>query len=404
MNGIKIVFSKEMKRVFKDPKMIISLFILPVLLMVLIYGLIGFLTKQQVNEEEQHVFQVAIQNAPADLETSIKGFLEKSEVTWLSSSDSTEEFKAGIYSGDKDLLVVFPADFTEKIVSYKEGDIHPHVSIFFNPSQANSNNAWSGFTVMLSGVYEKALIAERVGDAGALTAFTVDDYDNPESIIMNEEKANAELLSTMLPYLITMLLFAGTMSLGTDSITGEKERGTMATMLVTPVNRSSIVLGKLLALTVLVIMSAAVYIISLSVALPKAMAGIGGDMSLVLGGEQIMMIAVIILSLAFLYVALVGVVSVYAKTVKEATTYVTPLYILVIVAGLFTMVSPSGERSVYEYLIPIYNSSIALGEVLTGDLTVMNFGMVFGSTLIIAGILSGVISKAFNSERVMFNA
>jgi len=404
MNGIKIVFSKEMKRVFKDPKMIISLFILPVLLMVLIYGLIGFLTKQQVNEEEQHVFQVAIQNAPADLETSIKGFLEKSEVTWLSSSDSTEEFKAGIYSGDKDLLVVFPADFTEKIVSYKEGDIHPHVSIFFNPSQANSNNAWSGFTVMLSGVYEKALIAERVGDAGALTAFTVDDYDNPESIIMNEEKANAELLSTMLPYLITMLLFAGTMSLGTDSITGEKERGTMATMLVTPVNRSSIVLGKLLALTVLVIMSAAVYIISLSVALPKAMAGIGGDMSLVLGGEQIMMIAVIILSLAFLYVALVGVVSVYAKTVKEATTYVTPLYILVIVAGLFTMVSPSGERSVYEYLIPIYNSSIALGEVLTGDLTVMNFGMVFGSTLVIAGILSGIISKAFNSERVMFNA
>ena len=404
MNGIKIVFSKEMKRVFKDPKMIISLFILPVLLMVLIYGLIGFLTKQQVNEEEQHVFQVAIQNAPADLETSIKGFLEKSEVTWLSSSDSTEEFKAGIYSGDKDLLVVFPADFTEKIVSYKEGDIHPHVSIFFNPSQANSNNAWSGLTVMLSGVYEKALVAERVGDAGALTAFTVDDYDNPESIIMNEEKANAELLSTMLPYLITMLLFAGTMSLGTDSITGEKERGTMATMLVTPVNRSSIVLGKLLALTVLVIMSAAVYIISLSVALPKAMAGIGGDMSLVLGGEQIMMIAVIILSLAFLYVALVGVVSVYAKTVKEATTYVTPLYILVIVAGLFTMVSPSGERSVYEYLIPIYNSSIALGEVLTGDLTVMNFCMVFGSTLIIAGILSGVISKAFNSERVMFNA
>lgn len=404
MNGIKIVFSKEMKRVFKDPKMIISLFILPVLLMVLIYGLIGFLTKQQVNEEEQHVFQIAIQNAPADLETSIKGFLEKSEVTWLSSSDSTEEFKAGIYSGDKDLLVVFPADFTEKIVSYKEGDIHPHVSIFFNPSQANSNNAWSGFTVMLSGVYEKALIAERVGDAGALTAFTVDDYDNPESIIMNEEKANAELLSTMLPYLITMLLFAGTMSLGTDSITGEKERGTMATMLVTPVNRSSIVLGKLLALTVLVIMSAAVYIISLSVALPKAMAGIGGDMSLVLGGEQIMMIAVIILSLAFLYVALVGVVSVYAKTVKEATTYVTPLYILVIVAGLFTMVSPSGERSVYEYLIPIYNSSIALGEVLTGDLTVMNFGMVFGSTLVIAGILSGIISKAFNSERVMFNA
>lgn len=404
MNGIKIVFSKEMKRVFKDPKMIISLFILPVLLMVLIYGLIGFLTKQQENEEEQHVFQVAIQNAPADLETSIKGFLEKSEVTWLSSSDSTEEFKAGIYSGDKDLLVVFPADFTEKIVSYKEGDVHPHVSIFFNPSQANSNNAWSGFTVMLSGVYEKALVAERVGDAGALTAFTVDDYDNPESIIMNEEKANAELLSTMLPYLITMLLFAGTMSLGTDSITGEKERGTMATMLVTPVNRSSIVLGKLLALTVLVIMSAAVYIISLSVALPKAMAGIGGDMSLVLGGEQIMMIAVIILSLAFLYVALVGVVSVYAKTVKEATTYVTPLYILVIVAGLFTMVSPSGERSVYEYLIPIYNSSIALGEVLTGDLTVMNFGMVFGSTLVIAGILSGIISKAFNSERVMFNA
>ena len=220
---------------------------------------------------------------------------------------------------------------------------------------------------------------------------------------MDTKKAGAAYLSMMLPYLITLLLFAGTMSLGTDTISGEKERGTMASMLVTPVKRSSIVLGKLLALTVLSLISALVYIVSMVVAMPKAMAGMG-EMSLTLDAGQIVMIAFIMLTLAFLYVALVGIVAVYARTVKEAGSYVTPIYLIVIVAGIITMFSGNDGHSVVEYLIPIYNSSVALGDILSGELEVTSFFMTIASSLAAGGILTFGITKAFDNEHVMFHA
>ncbi len=76
----------------------------------------------------------------------------------------------------------------------------------------------------------------------SLTVFTVNS-DNPDMVIQDEQKAGGKALGMMLPYFVTILLFAGAMGLGTDMVAGEKERGTMASMLVAPIKRSSIVLG-----------------------------------------------------------------------------------------------------------------------------------------------------------------
>ena len=211
----------------------------------------------------------------------------------------------------------------------------PDVQTFYNPSETYSYYARENFVTLLKESYEKALLAERLGNSNIINVFTV-DAKNTDSVIQDDEKAAGKFLGTLLPYLLTILLFAGPMSLGTDAITGEKERGTMASMLVTPVRRGDIVLGKLLALTVLSIMSASVYVIAMTVALPKSMETMaqGADLSVTFGVDQILMIAVIILSLAFLYVALVGVTSVFAKTVKEASSYVMPIYICLLYTSI----------------------------------------------------------------------
>ena len=75
--------------------------------------------------------------------------------------------------------------------------------------------------------------------------------DNPDMVIQDEQKAGGKALGMMLPYFVTILLFAGAMGLGTDMVAGEKERGTMASMLVAPIKRSSIVLGKVFALMII---------------------------------------------------------------------------------------------------------------------------------------------------------
>lgn len=405
MNGMKVVFNKELKRVFKDPKLIFSLFILPIIMMVGLYSLIGFLGTQESKNTEEHISVVSIQNAPADLEGSIKDFTANADITYLQADESLEPVKDNIYKGNVDLLVVFPDNFSQDIAEYKEGSSIPDVQTFYNPSENYSQRAHETFLTALKDNYQKALLSERMGGLDMLTVFTIDNA-NENSIIQDDAKAAGKFLSMMLPYLITILLFAGTMSLGTDAITGEKERGTMASMLVTPIGRSEIVLGKLLALTVLSILSATVYVIALAITLPKTMGSMSGDssMAITFSAEQLMMIAVIILTLAFLYVALVGIVSVFAKTVKESTTYITPVYFIVIIAGIFTMISPSEGHQTFEYLIPIYNCSIALGEIFSKEITMLHFIMTFGVSLIFGGGLTFLIVKAFNSERIMFNA
>ena len=176
-------------------------------------------------------------------------------------------------------------------------------------------------------------------------------------------------------------------------------------MFVTPIKISEIVLGKLLALTLMSILSASVYVVSLVIALPKSLGSIAAEgFNVSFTPQQIAMMAAIVLSLAFLYVLLVAIVSVFARTVKEAGTYVTPLYMIVIVAGLFTMFPTAGEGAAYRYIIPIYSSSICLSEIFSNELTVAHFLMSFGTTIIVSGVLTACIVKAFNSEKVMFNA
>ncbi|HIQ99627.1 MAG TPA: ABC transporter permease [Candidatus Scybalocola faecavium] len=400
MRGLKVVFNKEMRRVFREPKMIFSLFILPVILMIGIYALIGYLGKNMTQDIEEHKSIVYVENMPEEISGLMGDFMDQSQVTVFDESSDLEAMKALVADGSIDLIVIFPENFMESVESYTEGGEIPDIQVFYNPSEDYSNEAWTRLNTVFDDSIRPALLTQRIGDLKMLDVFTVNASGG--GTIIDEQRAAGQILSMMLPYLITILLFAGTMSLGTDTITGEKERGTMASMLVTPVRRSDIVLGKLLALTCMSMLSAAVYIIALVVAMPQTMGT--GDLAFSFNASQVLMVIVLMILLAFFYVSLVGLVAVLAKTMKEATTYVSPLYIIVIVAGLFTMLSTSGGHETWEYLIPIYNVALALGEIFTQELTVVHFLLTIGSTLVYSALLSGVIVKAFNSERFMFNA
>ena len=109
-----------------------------------------------------------------------------------------------------------------------------------------------------SSVHQAAVtVIEEIRQLDAVSIFTVNS-DNDEAKLQDDSKAGGKMLGMVLPYIISILLCAGAMSLGSDSIAGEKERGTMATMLVLPVKRSHIVYGKLLALMTLSAMTACV--------------------------------------------------------------------------------------------------------------------------------------------------
>ena len=311
-----------------------------------------------------------------------------------------KQAKKEILDGEADLIVEFPDNFQQEIENYQEGSQIPQVKTYQNPSEDYSRTAADNMDAALE-AYRQFLLSQRVSDMEQLTVFQINS-DNDEMYIQDEKKASGKAIGTMLPYFITILLFAGAMGIGTDMIAGEKERGTMASLLVSPIKRSSIVLGKVFSLMTVSGISSLIYVIAMVICAPIMMGYMGGldKLSISLSPQQGIMLGAMLVALSFLYSSIIALFSVFAKSTKEASTYVMPAYMLVLIVGLLTMFT-SGEPSQTTYFIPFYNNALVLQGILSQEVTVFQYGVTLAETLAIGAILLGVIVKAFESEKVM---
>ncbi len=406
MSGVKYIIEKELKRVFTDKKLIVSLFIMPAILIIGLYYLMGQLQSTMSNDIKEHVSRVYIQNEPEGFKNLLNKYQYNADVTYLDKTSDISDIKKSILEGEIDLLVVFEDAFLEKINNTNEV-IVPEVKTYYNDSEDYSIVARTNFVEGILNLYRQELLMERFGDINLISIFTI-DKDPSTSVLVDREKASGKFLGMLLPYFLTMMLFQGAMSLGIDAITGEKERGTMASMLLTPLRRKEIVVGKIISIAILASLSGLVYAVSMVVSMPIMLKGTLGDnadnVSIKFTPEQVVMLLVVVLALVYLYVAIVSLAAVLSKTAKEAATYVTPIYIIVLVAGMITMFTGNSEAVDILYGIPVYGSALSMQGIFTGEITMSHFGLTILGTVVSSGVLTFLITKAFNSERIMFNA
>ena len=397
MREIRLICKKELSRVLTDRKMLFSVFLLPAIIMVVVMNVMTSFSKNLENDVKSHAPIVYLQTAPEGVEQYLKAYNEKMD---LRTVDDEQKVTEEIRDGSADLWIAFPQDFLEQIEVYKTGDEIPQIKVYYNPSEEYSQAAYEGVAGGCLEVYRQALLSERVGDMQSLTVFTVNS-DNPDMVIQDEQKAGGKALGMMLPYFVTILLFAGAMGLGTDMVAGEKERGTMASMLVAPIKRSSIVLGKVFALMIISGISSVVYVAVMVGFLPQMMGAYGSEgLGLSLEVGQVLMMAFLLIAIAFLYSGIIVLISVFAKDTKEANSYIMPVYMLILILGIATMFTTQNIESWY-YAVPVFNTALALQGILTGDVSVMQYAVTLAETLILGMILITVIAKAFESEKVM---
>ncbi|MDD7771088.1 ABC transporter permease [Suipraeoptans intestinalis] len=400
MKGIREIFGKEMARIFRDKKMVFSVFVLPVVIMLVIFSVVGMMAERKQKDIEAHKSRIYTLHAPTDFQQQMEasGFL--AEYTQMESEKEFEAAKKKIKEGEIDLIVRFSDGFEEQTKAYKEGEPLPWVNTYENPSEEYSAKTSSFVKTMLES-YRQTLLAERVGDLRQLTVFEV-NTDNSQMYIQDKAKATGKMAGTMLPYFVTVFLFAGAMGIGTDMIAGEKERGTMYSLLVTPIQRSSIVLGKVFSLMTISGISAIVYVTALAVAANTIFKDklSGANFHLDIQAGQIAMLGVLLLFMSFLYSTIIALISVFAKTVKEAGTYIMPAYMLVLIIGLISMFS-TGKPQENLWFVPFYNNAMAIQGIMSQEITLFQYGITVAETLALGVILTGVIVKAFESEKVM---
>lgn len=403
--GFKVILSKELKRVFGDKKMVFSLFILPIILIAGIYGVMFFLIGKEKSSINEHVSEVYVQNMPDNFSELMAGHTD-CKINTIPAGESVESYKDGLLDGTYDLVVVFPENFYENFKNADAGSALPDIKTFYNPSENNSGEARTRFTGTYLEEYKQILLKERFGSLDYAMVFSV-DADNPDMIVQDKDKATGNILGSIIPYLITILIFAGAMGLGVDTIAGEKERGTIANLLISPIKRVDIIMGKIVSLAIVSVLSAAVYVISFigSVVVLSGMGGMGemvNGLSLNFTTVQIIQFVVLLLGLVLLYVGIIGFVSLLAKNVKEAQSFIMPVYIIVMFAGMITMYS--GEVTSGSYMIPVYNTSAAFKGIFERTITMNQYLTSTIITYAFAGVMVWLMAKAMNSEKIMLNA
>lgn len=403
--GFKVILSKELKRVFGDKKMVFSLFILPIILIAGIYGMMFFLVDKQKSSINEHVSEVFVQNMPDNFSELMSKHTE-CNINVIPAGESADTYKDKLLDGTYDLVVVFPENFYENFKNADATSALPDVKTFYNPSEDNSGEARTRFTETYLEEYKQLLLNERFGSLNYAMVFSV-DADNPDMIVQDDGKATGKILGTIIPYLITILIFGGAMGLGVDTIAGEKERGTIANLLISPIKRVDIIMGKIAALAIVSVLSAGVYVISFigsAVVLSKK-SGMGemfSRLSLNFTSVQIVQFVVLLLGLVLLYVGIIGFVSLMAKNIKEAQSFIMPVYIIVMFVGMITMYS--GDVTSGSYMIPVYNTSAAFKGIFERTITMNQYLTSTIITYAFAGVMVCLMAKAMNSEKIMLNA
>ena len=189
------------------------------------------------------------------------------------------------------------------------------------------------------------------------------------------------------------------MSVAPESIAGEKERGTMATMLITPVKRIEIVIGKVISLSCYAVLSGLVSCLGVILSLPKLSGGLINLGAVSYGAGTYFMLLGIIISIVLVMISAFSVLSTLAKNVKEASAFIGPLMIVIVLLGMASMFFTNPSLGLYA--IPFLGSGIAMSSVLSMTAPVLGVVLSIISNLVLAALLIVLLGFLFKNENIM---
>lgn len=383
------IIKKEFARFFGDRRMVFTTILMPGFMIYILYTFMGKGMKGQFTTDDTYVASAYVQNMPGELSSALHGL----PVEWTELSEGgVNTAKEAVTAKEADLLLVFPADFSAAVAEYQVSDgSAPNVEIYYNSTAVESQNLYN-VTKGLLDAYEESLANKFDVNAGGGA------YD-----LASQKDATGQLFSMLLPLLMITFLFSGCVSIAPEAIAGEKERGTIATLLVTPMRRSSLALGKIISLSAIALLAGLSSFLGTMLSLPNLMAGSGAELDAsVYGATDYALLLGVIFTTVLVLVALISVISAFAKSIKEASAANAPLMILMMGVSLTTMFGGSGEKNLGLFCIPVYNSVHCMYGIFSFQYAPAQMAVTMVCNLVYACLLAWALTKLFNSEKVMF--
>lgn len=389
-NRIATIAKKELARFFWDKRMAVTTLLLPGLLIYLLYSFMGSALSDLYDVDDTYSYHMTAVNLP----DSIRAAAEAEGLTFSPLAEGNlDTAKQELERKELDLCAVFPAGFDTAVAAYDSttGQPAPQISLYFNSASSESAQAYQ----MVSGLLEQY-------EASLANKFDV-NHGNLLYDLASQKDTTGSIFASMLPMLLMIFLFSGCMAVAPESIAGEKERGTIATLLITPMKRSDLAIGKILALALIALLCGISSTLGTVLALPKLMGAASDQLNAtVYTAADYALLGVVILSTVLLLITLISLISCFAKTIKEAQTAVVPLMILVMFIGVTAMFGNGAKQELPYYFIPLYNSVQCMIGIFSFDLQPAFILASVSSNLIFTGLGIFLLTKMFGSERIVF--
>jgi len=397
------IYAKEMKDILRDRRTVISMVLVPILLMPVMMIGFGAIMSKRMSSLQAETSQIAwIGTVSAnEIRTALENRPDLKLITGLEDTTLVIDM---LRNKDLDAAILVPDDFDLRLEAYLTDDQSspPALRLYSDRTREKSRFASDKIETAANAYREKR--AEQLLVSRGLRSDLLKPFAMQQVNIVPPEKMGQIGASMMIPYFIIIMVLTGAMYPAIDLTAGEKERGTLETLLVSGVSRLDIVLGKFLTVCTAAVVTSSLSLISMVFSF-KYSSSFSPDMSQAFSFNldfiSGVLIFVAMMPLAVIFSAVLMTIALFAKSYREAQSYVSPLMFVVILPAMASLI-PDADLSPWMAAIPIMNVSLLLKQAMIGTIEPLNLAITMtANSLISIGSLYLMVVM-FRRESVLF--
>lgn len=395
MKDILQIARKEFKDTIRDKRTLMAMIVVPLLLFPVIFSLVSGLQSESMEKAMNRELKIAVvgSDVPVELEKQLKA---GNNIRIVSFSADTS-YRRYVRGDSLDAAVVVPPDFNSKVNQMETGNLQ----LYFQSTQEGVERR---LTTLLDR-YEAGLRKERLARLN-ITEETIQPVRIEKVDLATMQEKIGKYIGGFIPYIFIIFCFIGAMYPAIDLFTGEKERGTIETILTSPVRRLHILTGKMSVVVATGIISALLAIVGLFAGLnfndtlPAEITEVTGD---ILQPGFILLLLSMLIPLTIFFAGILIPISIYAKSFKEAQSIITPINILIILPGIVGLL-PGIELTLQTAFIPVVNIALATKDIVAGTIDYGLLAAVYGSLILFAVLTVAFSVRYFGKETNILRA
>jgi sodium transport system permease protein len=395
-NRWRVVLSKELREIFRDRRTTLTVIISPLLITPALFGTMGAVIQGQAKQTQAESFRIGIVTpTPAPTISQALAAIPHLEVVPVTEADAEVQIR----NRHLRTALVLPEDTEPRLRAERTVDIRFLVDEGNDKSQEAAQRVREGLSVAGT-----QLVAARLRNH-KLPQELIAPFSITEQPVPGGGNSATFLLSMFLPYVLALSAISGGLYAANDMVAGEKERGTLETLLVSPASRRELVIGKFMAVATVCLVSSFLSVVGLMLpfVLPiKAFAWLAKG-GLHLSAASVTAILLVQLPLAILFAGLLLALSTFARNQREAQTYIGPLMLVVVVPAMLSMMLKS-EASWTLALVPVLNATLVLKQALSSTFDPVFIAVATVASVAYAGLAILFATRLFENERVLLKA